>query len=105
MSSSAWRAGATRRRAELIQGLLLEEGVPSILRRSAGFDVPGFLAAGPRDVMVPRAGEEAARECCQADLAPRMACSPARIRSSSWLRSSRVAGSTALVAWVLLGLG
>ena len=27
--------------AELIQGLLLEEGVPSMLRRSRGFDVPG----------------------------------------------------------------
>ena len=38
---------------EFIQGLLLEEGVPSMLRRSAGFDVPDFLAAGPRDVMVP----------------------------------------------------
>lgn len=48
--------------AEFIQGLLLEEGVPSLLRRSAGFDVPDFLAAGPRDVMVPAAGVEAARE-------------------------------------------
>lgn len=47
---------------EFIQGLLLEEGVPSLLRRSAGFDVPDFLAAGPRDVLVPRAGFMAARE-------------------------------------------
>jgi hypothetical protein len=47
---------------EFIQGLLLEEGVPSLLRRSAGFDVPDFLAAGPRDVLVPRAGLSAARE-------------------------------------------
>jgi len=28
---------------EFIQGLLLEEGVPSMLRRSAGFDVPGII--------------------------------------------------------------
>ena len=42
--------------AELIQGLLLEEGVPSMLRRSRGFDVPDMLAAGPRDVMVPASG-------------------------------------------------
>jgi hypothetical protein len=47
---------------EFIQGLLLEEGIPSLLRRSAGFDVPDFLAAGPRDVLVPQSGETAARE-------------------------------------------
>jgi hypothetical protein len=48
--------------AEFIQGMLLEEGVPSLLRRSAGFDVPDFLAAGPRDVLVPQSGVGAARE-------------------------------------------
>jgi hypothetical protein len=48
--------------AEFIQGLLLEEGVPSLLRRTAGFDVPDFLAAGPRDVLVPQSGITAARE-------------------------------------------
>jgi hypothetical protein len=48
--------------AEFIQGLLLEEGVPSLLRRTRGFDVPDFLAAGPRDVLVPAAGVHAARE-------------------------------------------
>jgi hypothetical protein len=47
---------------EFIQGLLLEEGVPSMLRRSAGFDVPDFLAAGPRDVLVPQSGALTARE-------------------------------------------
>ncbi len=39
--------GRNQPEAEFIQGLLLEEGVPSVLRRSAGFDVPDFLAAGP----------------------------------------------------------
>jgi uncharacterized protein YbaR (Trm112 family) len=54
---------------EFIQGLLLEEGVPSLLRRSAGFDVPDFLAAGPRDVMVPISGAQTAREVLlQADV-------------------------------------
>jgi hypothetical protein len=48
--------------AEFVQGLLLEEGVPSLLRRSAGFDVPDFLAAGPRDILVPASGVNAARE-------------------------------------------
>jgi hypothetical protein len=48
--------------AELIQGMLLEEGIPSYQRRSRGFDVPDFLAAGPRDIIVPEAGAQAARE-------------------------------------------
>ncbi len=48
--------------AEFVQGLLLEEGVPSILRRSPGFDVPDFLAAGPRDVLVPAWAEPTARD-------------------------------------------
>jgi hypothetical protein len=48
--------------AEFIQGMLLEEGVPSVLRRTAGFDVPDFLAAGPRDVLVPSSGVSTARE-------------------------------------------
>jgi hypothetical protein len=37
-----------------VQGLLRAEGIPSMLRRTRGFDVPDMLAAGPRDVMVPR---------------------------------------------------
>jgi hypothetical protein len=48
--------------AEFIQGMLLEEGVPSTLRRTRGFDVPDMLAAGPRDVLVPQSGHAAARE-------------------------------------------
>jgi hypothetical protein len=40
-----------------------------MLRRSAGFDVPDFLAAGPRDVMVPASGAQTAREVLlQADV-------------------------------------
>lgn len=48
--------------AEFIEALLLEEGIPSMLRRSGGSDVPDFLAAGPRDVLVPESGAQAARE-------------------------------------------
>ncbi|HEX2105617.1 MAG TPA: zinc-ribbon domain-containing protein [Solirubrobacteraceae bacterium] len=54
--------GRNQAEAELIQGLLLEEGVPSMLRRTRGFDVPDMLAAGPRDVMVPASGVSAARD-------------------------------------------
>ena len=57
--------------AEFIQLLLLEEGVPSTLRRTAGFDVPDFLAAGPRDVLVPESGLEVAREVLrESDIEP-----------------------------------
>jgi hypothetical protein len=48
--------------AEFIAGLLLEEGIPCMLRRSRGFDVPDMLAAGPRDVLVPESAVQAARE-------------------------------------------
>ena len=54
--------GRQQPEAELIQNLLLEEGVPSALRRSRGFDVPEMLAAGPRDVLVPASGVATARE-------------------------------------------
>ncbi len=48
--------------AEFVQSLLLEEGIPSTLRRTQGFDVPEMLAAGPRDVLVPASGVAAARD-------------------------------------------
>ena len=55
-------SGRNQAEAELIQGLLLEEGIPSLVRRAAAFDVPDFLAAGQRDVLVPESGAATARE-------------------------------------------
>jgi hypothetical protein len=52
--------------AQMIQGILLEEGIPSYERRSRGFDVPDFLAAGPRDILVPGSAAEAARSLLDA---------------------------------------
>src|SRR4051812_23546510 len=66
------RVAFTRNQAEsdLVQNILLEEGIPSIARRTRGFDVPDFLAAGPRDVLVPESGAEVARDLLrQADVA------------------------------------
>jgi hypothetical protein len=57
--------------AELVQGLLLEEGIPSLVRRSGGFDVPDFLASGPRDVLVAAGGLDAAHEVLGDPRAPR----------------------------------
>jgi len=48
--------------AEMLENLLLEQGVPSLVRRSGGFDVPDFLASGPRDILVPASGAELAHE-------------------------------------------
>jgi hypothetical protein len=63
--------GRNQAEAELIQNLLLEEGIPSMVRRTAGFDVPDYLAGGPRDVLVAESAVPAAREMLlEADLAP-----------------------------------
>lgn len=54
--------GRQQPEAEMIQGMLLEEGIPSTVKRSAGFDVPDMLAAGPRDILVAASGVAAARD-------------------------------------------
>ena len=48
--------------AEMLQGLLSEAGIPSVLKRSGGFDNPDFLASGPQDVMVNAEAAKRARE-------------------------------------------
>ncbi|HEY1567815.1 MAG TPA: hypothetical protein VGF68_12390 [Solirubrobacteraceae bacterium] len=96
----AWARNETE--GEFIQGLLLEEGVPSMLRRSAGFDVPDFLAAGPRDVMVPMSGVQTAREVLlQADVVtPRAASRPVDpLRLLAGLLVALALG--ALLVWLL----
>jgi hypothetical protein len=91
--------GRQQPEAEFIQMLLLEEGVPSTLRRTAGFDVPDMLAAGPRDVMVPESGLEVAREVLlQADIVPTVA--PADGPPAGERRSAAM-----LLLGILLGAG
>ena len=46
----------------MIQGLLSEHGIPSMLKRGPGFDVPEFMAVGPRQVFVIEAAAAKARE-------------------------------------------
>ncbi|HEV2791075.1 MAG TPA: DUF2007 domain-containing protein [Solirubrobacterales bacterium] len=48
--------------AEMLQGLLSEAGIPSVLKRTMGFDAPEFFASGPQDVMVNVAAAKRARE-------------------------------------------
>ena len=48
--------------AELIQGLLAEEGIPSLVKRGPGFDVPEFMPVGPRQIFVAESSAPRARE-------------------------------------------
>ncbi len=48
--------------AEMLQGLLRQEGIESMVRRNAGSDVPDFIAAGARDVLVAAPDAQRARE-------------------------------------------
>jgi hypothetical protein len=48
--------------AEMIQGLLSDHGIQSMLKRGPGFDVPEFLASGPRQVFVLESAAAQARE-------------------------------------------
>jgi hypothetical protein len=90
--------------AEFIQALLKEEGIRSLLRRTAGFDVPDFLAAGPRDVLVSAASALDAREVLlEAELisdeepSPRGQTSPARLL----LGILAVLALGALIVWLI----
>jgi hypothetical protein len=48
--------------ADLIEALLRDAGIPAVVRRSRGADVPDFLASGARDVLVAASTAEIARD-------------------------------------------
>ena len=90
--------------AEFIQGMLLEEGVPSVLRRTRGFDVPDMLAAGPRDVLVPLSGRDAAREVLlQAEMLDERDTAPAPGRVLAGLLAT--VALVGLIAWIGTEIG
>jgi hypothetical protein len=99
--------GRNQAEAELIRNILLEEGVPSVVRRSAGFDVPDFLAAGPRDVLVPESGVQTARDVLHsADIRPAPESTgdgPTRTQVLGIVAALVIgAAITALIAWLLV---
>jgi hypothetical protein len=53
--------------AEMLAGMLAEEGIPAMIRRPRGVDVPDMLAGGPRELLVPADREREARELLGAD--------------------------------------
>jgi hypothetical protein len=96
--------GRNQAEAELIQNILLEEGVPSILRRTAGFDVPDMLAAGPRDVMVAESAASVARDALFAEgIPPAPALAGFSRAQALRIAAFLVAGVAlaALIAWAL----
>jgi hypothetical protein len=104
------RVAFTRNQAEsdLVQNILLEEGIPSMARRTRGFDVPDFLAAGPRDVLVPESGAELARALLRdADVAETIEPEPMRSSAATqtWILLAVLGGGVlaALIAWLLAG--
>ena len=96
--------GRNQPEAELIQNLLLEEGIPSMTKRSIAFDVPDLLAAGDRDVFVPESGAAAAREfLVRADMMPSAQVEPMRRPNPVKLVIGFVGGAAVatLICWLL----
>ncbi|MGK2931289.1 MAG: DUF2007 domain-containing protein [Solirubrobacterales bacterium] len=48
--------------ADLIQSILKEEGIPSITRKPNGTFLTDLFGIGPRNILVPAAAEEKAKE-------------------------------------------
>jgi hypothetical protein len=92
--------------AEFLRNLLLEERVPSVLRRAPGFDVPDFLAAGRRDILVPASYAQVARDVLlHGDPEPHPAAPTASdppLRIATGLSTATVLG--AMVVWLGTGM-
>jgi hypothetical protein len=88
--------------ADLLEGMLLEEGIPSLVRRSGGFDVPDFLASGPRDILVPESGAELAREILGTP-AP-VAAARSGEGTPAWVKAMAVALAVVILALVAAGV-
>lgn len=87
--------------ADLIAALLLEEGIPSLVRRSASADVPEMLAAGSRDVMVRSSALADARQVLLEVGVPL----PARASGPSPARLALALGAGLALALLVVWLG
>jgi hypothetical protein len=85
--------------AELMEGLLATVEVSSVVRRAIGFDVPEFLPAGPRQVLVAAEDIGVARDVLRRDDAGDVH----RVTPSGADRQSRlIAGLVIVVAVIAL---
>jgi len=90
--------------AEMVQGMLLEEGIPSMLKRTRGFDVPDYLAGGPRDILVPQTGAEQARRLLDDTELESEGDEIAELRGQAKLSADGQTSPGRLAFWVLAGL-
>jgi hypothetical protein len=93
--------------AEMIQGLLGEGGIPSILKRSRGFDAPEFLAAGPHDVLVDSSHAQEAKTLLADTIAESETDEEAELRDEARLRRGGAATETSparLALWIGVAL-
>jgi hypothetical protein len=99
------KVGSARNQAEaeLLENLLLEEGIPSLIRRSGGFDVPDFLAAGPRDILVPAAGADLARDILGTPV-PVVSSAAFGEGTPAWVKALAVAMAVGLLALIAGGV-
>ena len=98
------RVGTARNQAEaeLIEGLLNQEGIPTLVRRTGGADVPDFLAAGPREILVPASGAGLARELIGTEEPDERAV--AGEGAPAWVKALAVALAVAIMALVAAGV-
>jgi hypothetical protein len=89
--------------AEMIQGLLLEGGFPSVLKRARGFDAPEFMAAGPHDVLVDSSHAQKAKALLADTITENEADEEADLRNEARLRRGGPATETSparLALWI-----
>ena len=87
----------------MIQGLLLEDDIPSVLKRSRGFDAPEFLAAGPHDVFVDSSHAQRAKALLADTITANESDEEAELREEARLRRGGPATETSpgrLAVWV-----
>ena len=89
---------------EMVQGMLLEEGIPSMLRRNLGFDVPEALAGGARDVLVPETGAEAAKRLLAGTELQSEEAEIAEMRGEARIALGGETSPSRLALWVLAAL-
>lgn len=93
--------------AELLQGLLTESGIPSVLKRSRGFDAPEFLSAGPHDVYVNADHAQRAKEVLADTLVETESEERAEMDEESALRQDPMTGRSSpgrLALWLAVAL-
>lgn len=93
--------------AEMLQGLLLEGGIPSVLKRSRGFDAPEFMAAGPHDVLVDSSHAQKAKTVLADTITENESDEEAELREEARLRRGGPTTETSparLALWIAAAL-